>query len=668
MPRYDLTKRLSPKAEIAVFAAVLVLVSFAFGSYIYDLGWYPQEEGLYLEMAEQVLDGRLPHLDFEDPSVGGMDLLHALVLEVFGHSLLSARALLLVAATATYLCVLLILSRSLTIGPSFGIVLACYLWGPAAYLVSSPAWYGAFLAIVALYCLLRFSESGATRWLLLSGGLAGIGCCIHLASGLLQLAAALFFLFYLDGDSGESDDDRARAPGAILALKISVWVVALALVVYVVARQPNPGNLLYFASGPALLILPLLVVGSRSPGGSGRLRKLLKQILTYLAAMAIVVLAMLLFFLIRGGPPALSALWAESVIGAVRLCADSAGELPGWGGIVALVPLNVFLLLLYFLLKEKAPSWVVWLLIASTAAGLFWLLSDPADTNYRVTWSIFRLLLPESILVGILLLALAGMGKIQWNAEHRRRLALCVAFASFLNLLQFPTCTGYSFLYAFPFLMILLSVMSAPVVCAGDESATYNRWLPRTAALLWLVFAIVFSWVYLLKADARAFALSWTPRTYHDRLQLKRAPVFADHKSRRAYEGTVRVIQVCATEPDSYVMAFPGCQALFFLSGKRNPFRSYGIPGDAQVSRWEAIMGAIKERNVRVIVWDSKSDGAKAMFRDSELMDELSRRMEVRYEYEPFVSYSMKEPWDAFEKKGEPLIKRHPVERKRWPW
>ena len=667
MPRYDLTKRLSPKAEVAVFSAVLVIFSFAVGSYIYDLGWYPQEEGLYLEMAEQILAGRLPHLDFEDPSVGGMDLVHALVLEVFGHSVLSARILLLVAATAAYLCALLILSRSLTIGPSFGVVLTCYLWGPPSYLVSSPPWYGALLAIIALYGLLRFSESGATRWLLLSGLLAGIACCVHLASGLLQLAAALFFLLYLDSDSDESADDRARASGAILALKISVWVVVLALLACVLTRQADPGKLVYFASGPALLALPLLVIGSRSSGGNSRFRKLLRQILTYLAAMASIVLAMLLFFLVRGGVPALNALWAESVVGSIRLCADSTGALPGWGGIVALIPLNAFLLLLYFLLKEKAPSWVVWLIIASTAAGLFWLLSDPADTNYRVTWSIFRLLLPESILVGIVLLALAGTGKIQWSVEHRRRLALCVAFASFFNLLQFPTCTGYSFLYAFPFLLLLLGVMAAPVVC-GDGGATYSRWLPRAAALLWLVFAIIFSWVYLLKADAHLFAKSWAPRTYYDRLQLERAPVFADRESRRAYEGTVRVMQVCAPEPGSYAMAFPDCHALFFLSGKRNPFRSYGVPGDAQVSRWEAIMGAIKDYNVRVIVWDSESAEAKAMFRDSELMSELSRRMEVRYEYEPFVSYSMKEPWDTFEKKGEPLIKRHPVERKRWPW
>ena len=74
--------------------SLLYLVSRA------DRGWIPHDEGTLAQPAYRVLEGELPHRDFDDPYTGGLALLHALAFHLLGKSLLTIRIVLLLFTTA----------------------------------------------------------------------------------------------------------------------------------------------------------------------------------------------------------------------------------------------------------------------------------------------------------------------------------------------------------------------------------------------------------------------------------------------------------------------------------------------------------------------------------------------------------------------------------------
>ena len=668
MARYKLTTRLSRRTEAAIFSSLLVLFSLALGSYIYDLGFYPEEEGLYMEMAEQVTRGRLPHLDFQDPSVGGMDFLHAAAFQALGHSVLTGRICLLVGATIALLFGIQILYRSIPIGPCFAIILACVLWGPAAYLVPTPNWYGAFLALAGAYLLLRYCETQRTVWLLCAGSVAGLGLVFHLPSGLLQVMAAGFFLFYL---TGEFPRERGASNGAgplVLLVKAALIIVALGALILVLMRQPGARNLVYFASGPVLLGLCLLLLEVSFPGGRRELWGLLKGLALYLVSGAAVVAAFLLPFYVREGAEALTAVWNGAVLEALRSAGSPVGKVPGIESLIALIPLNVFVLLLYLLYRERAPRWTIFVLIVATAVGLFYLSLNPEGQSYRLTWAMLRLLLPEAILFGVVLLTLARLGKLALGPGHRKRLALVVCLASALNLLQLPDCSGYSFLYAFPFLMLLVGELLAPVVCGDERQMDLIRaWLLRSAALLWLIFSVVFAWAYVVHSDAHSFGVAWIPRLYEDQLGLERARVFTSHEHCRVYEGLARVVSVCSPDPGRPIMAFPDCQPVFFLTGRENLLRTYEVPRGERASLWELIMSGITGK-ARVLIFRNDRDAFGLLMRDFELLQGIDVFLPVRFRYSQFQTFSPARPWDELSRAEKPFAGEPPAQKKKWPW
>src|SRR5215472_10498088 len=54
-------------------------------------GWVPHDEGALGQAAERVLQGEIPHRDFNDPYTGGLSYLDALVFGLFGINLIWLR-------------------------------------------------------------------------------------------------------------------------------------------------------------------------------------------------------------------------------------------------------------------------------------------------------------------------------------------------------------------------------------------------------------------------------------------------------------------------------------------------------------------------------------------------------------------------------------------------
>src|SRR5262252_6416243 len=90
--------------------AVVWLLSLVYMAAYVKRGWVPHDEGTLGLSAERVLQGQLPHRDFDDYT-GGLTFLHALAFRVWGINSGSMRNVLLIFFVAWVPAVFYVASR-----------------------------------------------------------------------------------------------------------------------------------------------------------------------------------------------------------------------------------------------------------------------------------------------------------------------------------------------------------------------------------------------------------------------------------------------------------------------------------------------------------------------------------------------------------------------------
>src|SRR4029450_13166238 len=73
-------------------------VSFLYLVRFVPRGWIPHDEGMIGQTAEWVLQGGVPHIDYEEPYTGGLSFAYAFLFRVSGIELLHVRWMLFGAA------------------------------------------------------------------------------------------------------------------------------------------------------------------------------------------------------------------------------------------------------------------------------------------------------------------------------------------------------------------------------------------------------------------------------------------------------------------------------------------------------------------------------------------------------------------------------------------
>lgn len=138
--------RLAP-ALLFIALAVVVLLGF-------DRGWLPHDDGYLAMSAERVLDGAVPHLDFDEIYTGGLTYLNAWALDTFGMDLAALRVPYLAALAGFVLSVYLICRRFFNRLQAASIASAVVFLGPYVTSTPMPSSYNVFLAGVAsiLWC------------------------------------------------------------------------------------------------------------------------------------------------------------------------------------------------------------------------------------------------------------------------------------------------------------------------------------------------------------------------------------------------------------------------------------------------------------------------------------------------------------------------------------
>ena len=155
--------RAFPLRAAAILACVWILSLGYLGFYL-KRNWVPHDEGTYAQSAERVLQGELPHRDFDEGYTGGLTFLNSLAFRMLGVNLASLRIILFVVFALWVPAVFYVATRFVPPLTAGAVTFLCVVWSVPNHPAPSPSWYNLFFAIFGIAALLRYIEAGHRRW------------------------------------------------------------------------------------------------------------------------------------------------------------------------------------------------------------------------------------------------------------------------------------------------------------------------------------------------------------------------------------------------------------------------------------------------------------------------------------------------------------------------
>ena len=232
------------RTVVALIAAAAINVALLWT--FHNRYWYPVDEGIYATMAERILEGEIPHLDFQDFHPGYGEFLNAAAFRLFGVDLVSLRYLLIAGAFLQSVFVFgLIQRRSLLL--AFCAAVASVALGVVHFLNPTAHWYALYGTGAVVYWMMRAPRD---HWVRLAGAgvLVGAVTLFHQLIGVL-VGTAVLVIALRERSGDAAGTDRLLARFLLLA--------PLAGLITYLVRAPTvevTGALL-FASWPLVILL-----------------------------------------------------------------------------------------------------------------------------------------------------------------------------------------------------------------------------------------------------------------------------------------------------------------------------------------------------------------------------------------------------------------------------
>ncbi|MBI4716717.1 MAG: glycosyltransferase family 39 protein [Planctomycetes bacterium] len=562
-------------------ASSAYLATFAFR------GWIPHDEGLIAHSAERVLEGQLPHRDFDEVYTGALTFWHAAAFRFLGADLAAPRWVLLVCAILWIPAVYGLARRVGDCWIAALITLLCVAWTMPNYFAALPSWYTLFLATFGTAALLRYLDVRRRRWLLLAGVLGGLSLLVKI-TGAYYLAAAGFFLLFLPPEESPETLGAANRAGPVYPAFVSALLLTFlgSLLALVTQRfQAAPAmEIIHFVFPSAALALLIMQTQWRTRASTlaASFTDLARLVLPFAAGCVLPVAIFLVPYVLAG---ALPALYDGVLIRPLKRFESATYSLPHWHTLAYAIPYGVLLVL-----PLRLPAFVHTLATGLGAAGLAGLLFYGGDPQvYPVVWNSLRPLVPLAAVA--LTVALARRERPFRRAPGDSSAAfLLVAMAALTSLVQFPYSFAIYFCYGAPFVALALAAVVR-------LQAPRYRVLHFCVALFYLGFAL--AWVN--RGFIRAIGVQYMFVEQTSRLDGRGGGLAVSPESEGLYEELVRVVQEHAA-PGTYIYAAPDCPEVYFLTGMKNPTRTMYDLFDPVAGREQRILEAIERHDVRVVV------------------------------------------------------------------
>jgi hypothetical protein len=569
-------------------------------------GWVPHDEGTLGQSAERVLNGELPHRDFDDYA-GGLTFVHALAFRELGINSASMRVVLFAFFVAWVPAVFYVASRFGSAYSAGAVTLLAVAWSVPNYPGPMPSWYNLFLAVIGAAALLRYLEVGSRRWLLFAGICGGLSILAKQTGAYFVAGAFLFFIFReqtIANEENRRSPARARFYSAAVALTLAVF---LALLFSLVHKVPGIGELIYFVL-PAFGLVALLLAREFA-GIAGRDRErfaaLARMCVPFGVGVAIPIIVFLVPYVLSGSVHDLIHGLVAIPARAVRFTVDAPGN-P-----IMMIEIIPFILPVILAYECRSLGRAICSSILALFACAVLIFSVRSPLIYGLGWRSLATASPVLVLAGVAILWVSrGRQKLSPLRQQQVMLILCVA--AMCSVVQFPFSAPIYFCFVAP-----LAILAAAALFA---SAAHP---PRYALGALLVFYLLFAVLRVTPGFIYDMGSRYSPDTQTERLTLARAGgLRVDSSDAQLYEELIPLVQSHAE--GKFVYAAPDCPEVNFLSGLRSPTRAYFDLGEDPVAKTERILRAIDNLEINVVAINLKPNFSSPM--DAELKHALDRR------------------------------------------
>jgi hypothetical protein len=533
-----------------VLALVWVICAWYVWQFV-DRGWIPHDDGSLGQMAERVLQGDLPHRDFDEIYTGGLSMVYAGAFKLFGVNLRTIRVVLYICLLAFVPAVYLIASRFAAPPIAAAVALVSVMWSVPNYFAGLPSWYNLFLAGWGTLFVIRFTETRRARWLFAAGLCGGASFLAKLA-GLYYLAAIFLYLMYRDSVALTPRPGQAKRTGGFRIVKAVVYLAYFAAATLLVWPRLGAAEAVNILVPAGCVTLLLLSVEWRHGHGEwlSRLRRLSRELIPFCAGAAIPIILFLIPYVWTGSLREL--IHGVFVLSQKRLRFASMDFAPLLTAVTG-IPYG----LLLFVRgpsggRERRRLMGITAVFALAAALLF----SHVELGYQIIWHSARWLSVVTVIAG----CVTASGYFESEPEtsaKRDLLVLLVIATALIGLIQFPFPDRIYFCYFAPFvaLLILATVQANP----GS---------PKAAHMAMLVFYTLFAVLVMHRGYLGLYGIYQADR----QLAIPRAGLRMPDEHVEVYTRLTTLIRDHAGS-SQFIYAAPDCPEMYFLSGMRNPTR-----------------------------------------------------------------------------------------------
>ena len=575
-----------PPATWWIVLGLVWIVSAAYVWHGLDRGWIPHDEGTLAQSAERVLNGELPHRDFDEVYTGALSYLNAAAFRSFGTTLRSLR-LPLFCVFLLWVPVLYYVATRFAAPPLAGAVTALgAAWSLPQYAAAMPSWYNLFLATFGMAALLRHIETGRRRWLFAAGVAGGVSCLIKIV-GLFYVAAVLIFLVYRERTLVDSSPGRPCRRWGAYPVAIGAGLAGfVVLLVWLVRGQLAVPEIVHFVlPGVALAAFVAWECASAVQGGLERWAALLRLVVPFAVGVAIPVALFVIPYLRAG---AVDDLWNGVFITPVRRLDFAASGLPEMATLLGALPVA---LLLGLVPLPRVPARRVVLAVLLVTLIAFFILSRHA------VWYTIRPLVPLTVIAGVWSLV---RHREALSPLCRQQVLLLLSVTALWSLVQFPFARPIYFFYVAP-------VAAIAVLAVLKARPRPSNAFPGAVLALYLLFGVV--------------------NTHPSRepsvpLTLARGGLMVGARDAARYDSLVGLLQAHAS--GGHVYAAPDCPEVSFLAGLKNPTRTIWEFLSDTAGRTERVLAALDEHAVTAVAIKQHPPFSGAL--PPELVDSLTSR------------------------------------------
>ena len=597
----------APDSRLVLLSVLAISVAYV-GMHL-SRGWMPFDDGALAQSAERLMQGELPHRDFDDVYTGGLAWLNAGAFHLFGTSLWSMRLALLAVFIAWVPAFYYVASRFVRPIAAGAITIMAVVWSLPNYTAAMPSWYNLFLATFGAAALFRHLEDGRRRWLLAAGVAGGLSFLVKVA-GLYYLAGVLLFVVFHAHtvDRGGAIGERAR--GTAYSVFVTGALAAFVAVLIVLVRNQfyAPELAQFVVPGAALSSLLVWNEWTRPAGGSRtRFTTLARLLAPVLVGVALPIALFLVPYVASGSVGAFG--YGVFVLPMRRFGVAVSRVLP-MTAMLACVPL-VLLAVLARTVRGRAAHYTG-VAVAVALAALF-VVTGRNDPVYRTVWYSVQMLLPGLVVGGVIVLSKVRAADAD-DPLLRSRTMVVFCIAALCNLIQFPYFVPNYFCYVAPL-----------VALAAVALVRYLR--PATALIPAAVVAFFIAFAVVRMNDSTLYTIGISVQPYLRTmpLGLVRGGIDVPVVHAEAYRQLIPLLRSRAR--GGYTWASPDCPEIYFLSGLKNPTRSLFDFFDDTTGRTDRVLQALERHGVTVVVLN-----ARAAF-SSTLTDDLVAAIEKRYPF-----------------------------------